>query len=345
MGSFTRIVLAAALLVLASCEETLEVCAPCAVPAEGNAAVSGDPRLDGTVEAVIEAREVGSRATSAFDAAVSSLALAFEVELDAPSAPTASDARAVADRIRSSLLEIQGANVTVTVDRPSCWVDSAAALERQISCEDFADCFVADDCAAGQRGSCTGLCRGECVVRTGGSSENLCAGGACYVAADQAGDACIETCVGICSSAAAFPCPGRCHGACDLPCSAYSSLGECSGACPGLCTGLCESELPIACGGTCAGLCRVPLGVDGACAGTCLSDCPLGECSAVGGEGDGECRGHFRPDGCDMEERCAGVLGCREAGRCLAWTGPRSAPRRRTACPIACRRGCRAVRR
>lgn len=304
-----------------ACEETLEVCAPCGLPSEGNSAVSGDPRIDSALESAIRLEREGDRASAAFDEGLVRLADELGVELLQPSSPGLEDTQAVADALWTSLLGVEGVEVQVILDWPTCSVDSSLALRRHVQCETFADCFVTSSCESALRGSCTGRCVGMCRVRPEGQDTTWCQEGGCFQATDMAGDSCLEGCIGACVTEDGVACPGVCSGACDETCTSYTSTGDCAGFCPGTCRGICTSDEPMECSGdgVCDGLCRLPDAEDLSCPGLCLSTCPDGTCLDEGGEGTGTCIGHFRPEGCDLATRCSGVLECQEASRELAW--------------------------
>jgi hypothetical protein len=316
-GTITRTVLAfalASMLCGAGCEERLEACAPCGVPSEGAVNVSGDPRLDGLIEAIVRASQWGQRAESTYDASVDALAHAVGYSHEEGEGgvlqASAADVDQIAALLRAALFEQAGVTTAIEVGTPRCAVDTELALARQISCEDASGCYIGSGCDAAL-GSCTGLCVGRCATESGADGTDLC-GGSCWVDAGAAAGGCLASCIGTCAGGTIGPCSGRCRGACDAPCSSYASDGTCDGACGGLCDGSCAAGTPIECDGQCTGSCRVAVDPVAGCAGTCRGDCASGVC-------DGACLGQLRPEGCDLPSRCAGVLACQETSKDLAW--------------------------
>ncbi len=314
-------VFALLLFAAVSCEETLEVCAPCGLLSEGDVSITGDPRLDGTLEAVYLLDKWGSLAAESFDSNMALLAEQYGVEIPEDGRFSAGAVADVVAAINQGLFGISGVEIHVSMERPRCWIDSSVALERQVVCEEGSDLYVPPDCSTGQQGSCTGLCEGECIARVSGSNVNLCTG-VCYREAALAGDECLVGCIGSCEHDGGVECPGRCFGQCDTTCAGYTSLGRCNGECEGLCVGVCDSRTPFDCEGECEGLCRVPVSEEGACDGICMGDCAQGKCA-----GASRCRGHFRPRGCDSSINARqAVLDCQEMTRLLGWANLRCEP-------------------
>ncbi|MCK9461966.1 MAG: hypothetical protein M0R80_20235 [Proteobacteria bacterium] len=308
--------LAGAALSSAGCEETLEACAPCGVPSAGAVNVSGDPRLDGEIEAAVRAWQWGRRAEAGFDANVDALAHAVGyAHAEGPSGTlhaTAADVEQIAALLRAALFEQVGVATVIELEAPRCFADMGLALERQISCELSSGCYVGSGCEEALA-SCAGLCVGRCATESGSDAEDAC-GGFCYQEVDAGADPeeCLSRCVGTCAGGSVGPCAGRCRGTCSAGCSSYTADGACDGACPGNCDGTCSSAAPFDCDGICYGSCRVEADPETGCAGVCRGDCAGGVC-------DGACRGHVRPEGCDMPSRCSGVLACQEVAKDLAW--------------------------
>jgi hypothetical protein len=306
----------AAALSWAACEETLEACAPCALPSEGAVNASGDPRLDGVIEAIVRLSSWGARAERDYDTGLDALAHALgyaHAEGDGGRLhATAADVEQIAALLRAALFEQAGVTTVIDVESPRCAVDSELALARQISCEDASGCYIGSGCE-GSLGSCTGLCVGRCVTASGETGQDAC-GGSCYVEVDAgtAPEECLPQCIGTCADGTAGPCPGRCRGTCSAPCSSYTADGACDGACDGDCDGSCTSAAPATCDGLCYGSCQVAVDSATGCAGMCRGDCSTRLC-------DGTCRGQLRPEGCDLASRCDGVLACQETAKDLAW--------------------------
>lgn len=305
----------------AACEETLEACAPCGAVSGGATNISGDPRLDGLLEAVGRHSAWGSRAEADFDASVDALAhaagYAHDEGDDGILHATPEQLASVVSIVRAALFTQTGVETATELAMPRCAVDAKLALARQKVCERAAGCYVDSACDFAL-GSCAGQCAGSCTAERPDGGLSDCGGG-CYVDADGAGGACLDECIGACALADAGPCAGRCRGACASTCSAHASDGACDGACAGACAGLCITASPAACAGECLGSCRVPFDPASGCAGTCRGGCAAGAC-------DGACLGQFRPEGCDLPSRCDGVLACQETGKDLAWAYLRCAP-------------------
>jgi hypothetical protein len=303
------------------CEEVLEACAPCGLVSDGATTVSGDPRLDGVLEAVGLHAAWGARVEADYDAQLDALAHAVGYVHDEGAngvlSPSPDQAAQIASSVEGSLFSGAGVTTTIELSMPRCTVDSALALARQIVCEDAAGCYIDATCGAAL-GSCAGLCVGSCAIETADAGAADCAG-ACYAEVAAAGDACLDECIGTCELADAGACDGRCRGGCDGACSAYGSDGACDGACQGSCSGSCSSASPIPCPGRCEGSCRVAWDGATGCNGTCRGSCATGLC-------DGACLGQFRPEGCDQPSQCDGVLACQETGKDLAWAHMRCAP-------------------
>ena len=306
----------AAALSWAGCEETLEACAPCGLPSEGAVNVSGDPRLDGVIEAIVRVSSWGQRAEWDYDTGVDALAHAVGYEHAEGDGgrlhAAAADVEQIAALLGAALFEQAGVTTAIDIETPECAVDSELALARQISCEDASGCYI-DSACGGALGSCAGLCVGRCVTASGDTGQDMC-GGSCYVEVDAgtAPEECLSQCIGTCVGGIAGPCSGRCRGTCSAACSSYTADGLCDGACAGECDGSCTLAAPAMCGGLCYGSCQVVVDPETGCAGTCRGDCSTGVC-------DGTCRGQLRPEGCDMASRCDGVLACQETAKDLAW--------------------------
>jgi len=299
------------------CEETLEACAPCGLVSDGATTISGDPRLDGVLEAVGRHAAWGARAEADYDARIDVLAHAVGYSHGEGEGgvlvATSADVEAISALVRSALFEQTGVATSVEIGMPRCTVDSALALERQNVCEKVAGCYVVASCDSLALGSCAGLCTGSCDAEVAGSDAGLSSSsGACFIDAADAGDSCLGECIGTCGLAEAGACAGRCRGACDGACTAYAADGECDGVCAGSCDGLCSSDLPMPCDGSCVGRCRAADGPLSECPGIYRGSCANGAC-------EGACLGQFRPEGCDSPSACDGVLACQETGKDLAW--------------------------
>jgi len=297
------LLLATAGLLGQGCEEVLEVCAACGELSDGNISVSGEPRLDGTLEA---AYLLWTRTTSlaeSFDVEMASLASALGAMAPADGEFHPANALVLADAIRAQLVDAEGVTAVFEIEPGRCWIGRELALERQRSCEDRLNCYIPPECEAEQLGACVGLCVGIC--RDGCEGE-------CYAAASESNEECLGGCIGACDTTEPATCAGRCVGSCSASCSAYDANALCDGRCTGICTGNCISTIPLGCEGLCRGACQVPRGEEDSCDGECRGDCSASEC-------DGLCRGHFRPEGCDRPDRCDSLYDCQETAKALAW--------------------------
>ncbi|MDD5308001.1 MAG: hypothetical protein PHU25_11825, partial [Deltaproteobacteria bacterium] len=272
-----RAVLTMLCLVLATsgCGETLEVCAPCGSVADGDVNISGDPRIDGTFDAIRGIRVLTDDARAAFEEDVRALASAFGAVVPAQGAITPEVAASVADAVSQALFAGAGPVIATVEHEPAqCFANMDLAIRAQVSCEDRSDCSVSDGCAD-KPASCTGMCKGVCLAGCAGQ---------CFFPSQDAGPDCQGACIGACGGVTDAVCPGRCAGTCSGPCSAYVAGGDCAGRCDGQCTGECESAAPNPCAGRCAGECRVPAARCTSKSGECRGTCPVGGCV-------GRCRG------------------------------------------------------
>ncbi|MCP4680399.1 MAG: hypothetical protein GY854_33925 [Deltaproteobacteria bacterium] len=298
VGFFVAIV--GCLLVFSpGCEEVLAVCAPCGSVLEGDVNTTGDPRLDGTLEAIQRIRRFAEGAVAAFDKDTVTLSDAFNMA-------TGASVVEITNEIRQHFLNDPAMGVIISYEPARCWVDKELAVSKELACEER----LGDECNLPRKPnqrikdpSCTGLYVGDCNFRCLGR---------CFEETTEDSRSCPEECIGACADMEMRPCPGICYGNCSGICSAHSSSGECAGHCEDMCTGVCESPIPFTCNGSCNGLCRVDIGEGDLCRGECR-----GSCVDQNGKGVGEgiCRGHLRPAGFD--EDCGE---CREMAKGLAWS-------------------------
>jgi hypothetical protein len=272
----------------------LDVCAPCGSVAAGDATISGDPRLDGTIEAIQRIRRTALRLTDEFSSDIELLGSAFDVQ--------GSGASDVVKEIKKQLFDDPDVNVAIAYEPARCWADAAHAVSAEFSCEERLGCAHTAD--QKRRDKCVGLFVGDC-------GNNDCRG-LCYVGMEGGEPECPAGCIGTCGEVFSLPCPGVCVGTCTLTCSAYNSEGECFGFCPGFCNGICDSPIPFQCSGLCLGLCEAEVDEEESCAGLCYGTCADRKGNFMG---EGLCRGHVWPQG--YTEECSY---CRETANALAWS-------------------------
>ncbi len=292
-----------------ACEERLEACQPCGSVLEGSIDISGDPRLDGTFDAVKRIREFSKDAVDAYENDLQLLTSAFGL-------PEDTDIPDIVSAVEKQLFQVSGVTVSIHMEPATCWVDAAWTREVELSCEERSECMISNYCTENPAAPyCSGFFAGTCA-------DNTCQGN-CYHAISDGNGKCLEGCIGGCAEMNAGVCPGRCLGECGEPCSAYDLYGACSGYCGDLCTGICESDSAFNCNGQCQGLCRVSPdeepSCDGECRGTCLNDAGLPNMPLASASGEifGSCRGHVRPRGCDQNPECSE---CRDMAMSLAWS-------------------------
>ncbi len=281
------------------CEEVLAVCAPCGSVLEGDVNITGDPRLDGTLETIQRVRRFAEAAVTAFDRDTAILAEAFGVAEEA-------SVSALTTEIKQQFLNDPTMVVVIAYESARCWVDKDLAIAKELACEDR----LGEECNLPRKPeqrienpSCTGLYVGDCNFRCLGD---------CFEETTEESKICPEECIGACADMEAYPCPGICFGSCSSICSAHSSSGECAGHCAGMCSGVCESPIPFDCNGSCYGLCRVDVGEGDLCRGECRGSCVDHDDKGIC---EGVCRGHLRPAGFD--DSCGE---CREMAKGLAWS-------------------------
>ncbi len=276
-----------------------DICGPCGKIANGDAMISGDPKLDGIFKAVGTLKISTGSIRADFDARVRSLAEVFDVPVTETSttADLVTGIKAAFDAQINANLQ---AGITVDYVPPSCSADVNVSVNAQAQCEAKAECNVNAEfeCDPGElsfkcEGKCTGSCTGKCS-------------GSCTVKA-SATAACSGTCTGSCDlSVNPGGCEGTCHGDCSGTCTLEDGSGQCHGECDGTCTGSCE--LPSAggtCSGTCKGECTFDASADASCEGECSASCE-GECS-------GGCEGKFDPPSCEgnVDANCSATAECK----------------------------------
>lgn len=264
-------------------------CGPCRTLVEGDAAVTGDLRLDGHLAAALAVETHARRHAAAFEAAMLRLAAAHGLPAGQIGPQYVDDVlRVVSTDVAAHL---QGP-LRAVIDGSTCATSRAVAADAQARCELAAGCMPPPPAPA-RAFACDGRCLGTC--------DGACTGPqACGLVTPPALP-CAGTCDGACVLAPGQPCPGACLGACDGACSRLEPSGACSGRCDGECTGACILDEPGACAGTCHGTCWIEPD-DDACQGprTCRGRCD-GECT-------GECQGLLVPpsdaDACPAAAAC-----------------------------------------
>lgn len=279
---------------LPGCEEVLEVCQPCGILAEGDRTISGDPRIDGTFEALQEIRLRVEEMARDHEQRLEELMTVFSISEE-------SGTTALKAEVARMFGPSSASPATTAVRWSRCFVDWESAVSAELSCERR---------LCNSRISATAaLCRGFFIGGCPSTEE-----GGCY---RQSDDACDGLCIGVCSGVVAETCTGTCRGTCEGgTCFAFDSQGACSGHCTGKCSGSCEFDAPFGCDGVCTGLCSRVV----ADAGCDELDEIRGGCSAVAEPGS--CRGHLFVAGCD--EQCRDCLNeaqdCREMAKFIAWS-------------------------
>lgn len=288
-------------LMCSGCEEVLQSCSPCGSVGSGDVNISGDPRLDGTIEAIQSIRRWVVQANGRFDEDLEQLEAAFDVSLNRPVA--AQDIGILIDAIEAQLLTNPDLEVVMATESARCWANQDLAITSELECEKRLNCNVhrqilADELVA----SCNGYFQGDCLVPCRG---------ACFTpSGEDAGASCGTQCVGVCLTCEQL-CPGTCLGRCMGKCTAYGADGLCAGYCDGECQGDCDWVDPFVCEGLCVGACGLEAAEDLSCVQG--NEC-RGRCQDKSGKSIGKCRGHVRPTGFDDE-----CVECRETAKALAW--------------------------
>jgi len=305
-------------------EEILEACPVCGLVDEGAVNISGEPRLDGLIDAVQRVNALAKEIEKNFYGDLDLLVEAFDGSFD-PKVASLEEIESFVQKIHSSIFENSQITVTASIEPVECWVDTRLAYEAVLSCQKFLLCFVSQTCEqAAPVGSCSGLCVGECT------SCNDCFSNIEYqIDTDTDTDShveneeCLNSCVGTCINA---NCHGICLGQCSGSCSSYDNNGDCSGYCSGYCNGLCDFPVPYSCDGACLGRCKNPDStISMEC--ECRSDCA--ESSEEQVVCSGNCRGHSRPLGCEPQNcEDSGLEECREMAKHLAWSAIKCEPAR-----------------
>jgi hypothetical protein len=321
MATCTTLVLAFSINWLAGCEEVLDVCQPCGSVLKGDITISGDPRLDGTFDAVGRVRFTATYAEKIYSEDAARLREAFDLPDDASMSQ-------IVEEIRTQLIDAPGVDLTMGIESVNCWIDAAFARDTGFSCEERSECNISSSCRESDEPPfCFGFFAGTCPIDVSedctsdaGVCESTGCRGDCFV--DSSDVSCGEACIGLCSLIDSLPCPGYCGGVCSGSggCTAYDAAGGCAGFCDGLCTGGCHAEARFTCNGDCAGRCLVDA-VDGQmCGGECRGACLNTTGERIAKLSD-RCRGHLRPAGCDPA--CGD---CQEMARHLAWAAMQCTP-------------------
>ncbi len=279
---------------LPGCEEVLEVCQPCGVLEDGDRTIAGDPRIDGTFEALQEIRLTVEGMARDHDRRLEDLMTIFSM-------PEASDTAALKAEIARLFGPSSASPMIAAVRSSRCFVDWESAVSAEQSCESRL-CNTRVSTASA-------LCRGYFIGGCPGIE-----GGTCFQAAAEG---CDGECVGVCGGMASGACAGICRGVCEGgSCFAFDEQGNCSGHCTGSCTGSCEDDAPFDCNGVCTGVCgRVE--ADAGCddVGEQRGGCPARVEPGI-------CRGHLFAAGCD--DQCRDCLDeardCREMAKFVAWS-------------------------
>ncbi|MEJ7734404.1 MAG: hypothetical protein WKG00_35055 [Polyangiaceae bacterium] len=227
---------------------------------EGNASISGIPKIDAFFGAVID-----------FSGAANGVNANIRAQLDAMAASLGLQAGATGAEIKAALEAKITANVdgglSIGFKEPAC----QASVE--VTAKAAAECDVDVD-----PGSVEVKCEGTCTIDA--SAQASCTGEATLKCKGQAPNlACEGTCSGDCSLEVAATCEGVCRGTCSAGCTVMDAAGNCKGSCTGTCQGTCELKA----GGSCSGKCE----------GSCEYTPPSGTCDATA---EARCEGAAKAD-------------------------------------------------
>jgi len=226
--------------------------------AEGNAAVSGIPSIDGFFNSVLN-----------FQVAAKSVATGINAELEGIRGDFGLAATGdVGVLLKAELDAKLEAGFKLQVQPPQCKADLQAEFRAAARC----DAKVTPGMLSVE---CKGGCEANIEVPECGVDADLY----CTVQAPEA--ECKGECTGSCNVQleGAAACNGTCRGECQGTCSAYvkNAAGEakCAGSCSGMCTGSCDVEVSAEaeCKGTCRGECKVKKEGTANCMGNLKAEC------------------------------------------------------------------------
>jgi hypothetical protein len=249
----------------------------------GNAAISGNAKIDGFFAAVVN-----------FDAKAKMVAGNIEAELAKIKARLGLEADATAEEVKAAMIarfELDAsADIAVKFQEPRCDVSAEATIEATARCD-----------ATVNPGSATVECHGSCEVEA--SAEASCSGMATAKCVGQANGPMLECtgeCSGTCELTAAATCEGTCKGDCSGTCSAENADGSCNGTCDGMCQGTCEMTAKGTCSGQCKGECEyTPPSADVMCEAGATVRCEAEANASV--ECNGKCEGEVTPPSASAE--------------------------------------------
>jgi modification target Cys-rich repeat protein len=287
--------------------DTWPPCGPCGSVLVGDSNPSGDPMLDGFLQAVGNLQNATASIQGDFQANVVALAKVYGVNASNGFDPSLVDD--VIEAMKADVAQDLDGGLRVSYRSPSCQADVEIAAQAQARCEKSALCDVTAN--QGQSSvKCSGTCDGSCSGQCSGALS-------CTVMGPTAN--CEGTCEGVCELSAAASCDGTCHGKCSDGCSATDAKGDCQGSCRGTCAGSCELKAPAKCTGTCHGRCRVNQDSaqctgDAQCSGKCDAQC------------SGGCQGDFDPPSASVS--CEASVKCRVQARAQAKAALKCQPAR-----------------
>jgi hypothetical protein len=252
--------------------------------AEGNAAVSGIPSVDGFFNSVLS-----------FQVAAKSVATGINAELEGIRGDFGLAATGDVGALLKAELDakLEG-GFKLQVQPPECKADLQAEFRAAAEC----DAKVTAGMLSVQ---CEGGCEAKIDVPECGVDAELY----CTVQAPEV--ACMGECTGSCSVEldAAAACNGTCHGSCDGTCSAYvknaDGEAECAGSCSGMCTGSCDVEVSAeaSCMGKCRGECKVKKEGMANCKGGLKAECRGKAGASI--ECKTKCNSEFEPPKVDVK--------------------------------------------
>lgn len=296
--------------------------------AEGNASISGIPKVDAFFQAAVNFNRAAAKLSGEINASLDAIALSVGLQ---PGAAGAEIKAAVQAKLAANI----DGGLTVKYDPPKCVVDANVALDAKARCEASAtppeatvectgSCEVEVeagaevDCGAEADVVCTGTapnlvcegdCTGSCKLDVAATCDGKCTGGCQADVSGECEAKCVGSCSGQCSGGCAVEvsgqcngtCEGSCDGACDGECSGSTDSGgvcdgECKGSCEGTCEGKCEVEAQARCDGECRGECsgtcegKCEVEVNGSCEGECSGSCEMNAGAECKGKCEGECK-------------------------------------------------------
>lgn len=251
--------------------------------AQGNAAISGIPSIDGFFNSVLN-----------FQVAAKSVSKGINAELEGIRADFGLAATGDVGALLKAELEAKlKAGFKLQVQPAECKADLQAEFQAAARCD-----------AKVTPGMLSVECKGGCEVDVEVPECSAEAELYCTVQAPEI--ECKGECTGTCSVEldVAASCSGTCRGKCEGTCSAYvkntDGEAECAGSCSGMCEGTCDVEVSAdaGCSGTCRGECKGTAG-DVDCDGALKAECRGKAGASI--ECKTKCDGEFEPPKVDAK--------------------------------------------